>query len=69
VLNLSGSGWGPVAGSLEHGNEHLGSIKGREFLDYLSLLLASEDGLYSMVKLSYLLDNSTFPSVKFYQML
>jgi hypothetical protein len=23
-------------GSYEHGDEHLGSIKGREFLDYLS---------------------------------
>jgi hypothetical protein len=32
-LTSSGSGWGPVAGSCEHGNEPSGSIKGREFLD------------------------------------
>jgi hypothetical protein len=25
-----------VAGSCEHGNEYLGSIKGREFLNYLT---------------------------------
>jgi hypothetical protein len=30
-----------VAGSCEHGNEHSGSIKFGEFLDYLSVLLAS----------------------------
>jgi hypothetical protein len=29
-LNASGSGWGPVAGSCEHGNEPSGSIKGGE---------------------------------------
>jgi hypothetical protein len=27
---------GPVAGSWEYGNEPLGSIKGEEFLEYLS---------------------------------
>jgi hypothetical protein len=32
-LDSSGSEWGPVAGSCEHGNEPSGSIKGREFLD------------------------------------
>jgi hypothetical protein len=37
-----------VAGSCEHGNEPLGSIKCREFLDQLSVLLASEEGLCSM---------------------
>jgi hypothetical protein len=26
-LDSSGLGWGPVAGSCEHGNEHSGSIK------------------------------------------
>jgi hypothetical protein len=37
-----------VAGSCEHGNEPSGSIKCGEFLDYLSLLLASQEGLCSM---------------------
>jgi hypothetical protein len=32
-LHACGSGYGPVAGSSEHGNEPSGSIKGREFLD------------------------------------
>jgi hypothetical protein len=32
-LDSSGSGWGPMAGSCEHGNERSGSIKGGEFLD------------------------------------
>jgi hypothetical protein len=27
VLDSSGSGWGPVEGSCEHGNEPSGSIK------------------------------------------
>jgi len=27
---------GPVAGHCEHGNELLGSMKGRKFLDHLS---------------------------------
>jgi hypothetical protein len=31
-LDASGSGWGPVAGCCEHGNEPSGSIKGGEFL-------------------------------------
>jgi hypothetical protein len=30
------SGYGPVVGSCEHGNEPLGSIKGVEFIDRLS---------------------------------
>jgi hypothetical protein len=29
-LNLCG--WGPVAGSCEHGNEHSGSVKGDGYL-------------------------------------
>jgi len=29
---FTGSGWGPVAGSCEHGNETWGSIKSVEFL-------------------------------------
>jgi hypothetical protein len=35
-LDSSGSGWRPVAGCCEHGNEPSGSIKGMEFLDQLS---------------------------------
>jgi hypothetical protein len=31
--DLSGSEQGPVVGSCEHGNEPLGTIKGKEFLD------------------------------------
>jgi hypothetical protein len=31
-LDASGSGQGPMAGSCEHGNEPMGSIKGQEFL-------------------------------------
>jgi hypothetical protein len=32
-LDLSGSGYGPLAGHCEGGNEHFDSIKGEEFLD------------------------------------
>jgi len=32
-LDASGSGYGPVEGCCEHGNEPSGSIKGVEFLD------------------------------------
>jgi hypothetical protein len=32
----------------EHSNEASGSIKGGEFLDYLSILLSSQEGLYSV---------------------
>jgi hypothetical protein len=32
-LDVAGSGYGPVAGSCEHGNEFSGSIKDGEFLD------------------------------------
>jgi len=35
-LNLSGSGYGPVAGSCEHGNEPSGSINCGKFLEQLS---------------------------------
>jgi len=35
-LDSSGSGYEPVVGPYEGGNEPSGSIKGREFLDYLS---------------------------------
>jgi hypothetical protein len=33
VLDSSGSRWGPVTGSCEHGIESFGSIKGGDFLD------------------------------------
>jgi hypothetical protein len=39
---------GPRAGCCEHGNEQLGSIKGGEFLDYVSVLLTPQKGLCSM---------------------
>jgi hypothetical protein len=42
-----------VASSCEHGDTHLGSIKCGEFLDYLSVLLASQEGLCSMELVSY----------------
>jgi len=32
-VDALGSVQGPAVGSWEHGNEHLGSIKGRKFLD------------------------------------
>jgi hypothetical protein len=37
-----------VVGSCEHNSEPLGSVKSREFLDYLSLLLGSHEGFCSM---------------------
>jgi hypothetical protein len=44
-LDSSGLGEAPVAGCYEHGNEPSGFIKCREFLDWLSVLLASQEGL------------------------
>jgi hypothetical protein len=35
-LDASGSGEGPATGSYKHSNEPSGSIKDREFLNYLS---------------------------------
>jgi len=35
-LDASSLGWGPLVGSCEHGNEPLGSMKVKEFLDQLS---------------------------------
>jgi len=35
-LDASGSGHGSVSGYCEHSHEFMGSIKGREFLDWLS---------------------------------
>jgi hypothetical protein len=37
-----------MAGSCEHGNETLGSLKFGECLYQLSVLLASQKGLFSM---------------------
>jgi hypothetical protein len=47
-LDSSGSEQRPVAGSCKHGNEPLGSTKCRKFLNYLSILLASQGGLCSV---------------------
>jgi hypothetical protein len=35
-LDASGSGLGPVAGCYKDGNEPSGTVKGGEFLEYLS---------------------------------
>jgi hypothetical protein len=35
-VDASGSGYDPVAGSCEHGNEPWDSIKGEEFFDQLN---------------------------------
>jgi hypothetical protein len=43
-----------VASSCEHGDEPSGSIKCREFLDWLSVLLVSQEGLCSMELVSLL---------------
>jgi hypothetical protein len=43
-LNVFGSGYGPVAGSCEHGNEPSGSIKGGE----INWLSDTSQGLCSM---------------------
>jgi hypothetical protein len=37
-----------MAGSCENVNEPTGPIKGREFLDYLSVLIRSQEGICSM---------------------
>jgi hypothetical protein len=42
-----------VAGSCGHGNEPSDTIKCGEFLDWLSVLLASQEGLCSMELVSY----------------
>jgi hypothetical protein len=47
-LELSVSGQGLVMGFCEQGNETLGSKNDEEFLDQLSALLASQEGLCSM---------------------
>jgi hypothetical protein len=42
-----------VAGCCEYGDEPSGSIKCGEFLDWLSVLLASQEGLFSMELVSW----------------
>jgi hypothetical protein len=32
-LDIFESGWGELMGPCKHGNEHLGSVRGGEFLD------------------------------------
>jgi hypothetical protein len=54
-LDPSGSGLGPVAGSCEHSNVPSGSTKGRTFLEQLSTLSASQEGLCSMEFVSCLI--------------
>jgi len=46
-MDSCGSGWGPSEGSCEHNN---GSIRGREFLDLVSI--ASQEGLCSITLVS-----------------
>jgi hypothetical protein len=48
AFDLSGSGQGTVADSRGQGNEPSGSIKGGEFLNWLSVLPASQEGRCSM---------------------
>jgi hypothetical protein len=43
-----------VVGSCEHGSQPPGSIKVWECLDYLSILLASQEGLCSMEFVNFL---------------
>jgi hypothetical protein len=47
-----------VASSCEHVNKPSGPIKGREFLDLLSVLLASQEGLCSMELVTMLNNNN-----------
>jgi hypothetical protein len=49
-----------VAGSCEHGNEPSASIKCGEFLDWLSVLLASQEGLCSMELVSWYVKHVDF---------
>jgi hypothetical protein len=47
--NSSGSGYGPVADSCEHGSEHSGSIKCGEFLKYMNDNVIMYSALWSYV--------------------
>jgi hypothetical protein len=62
-LDSCGSEYGPVAACCEHGNEPSDSIKGRKFLDYLSVLSASQEGLCYMAFVPHCTpSNPFFPS-------
>jgi hypothetical protein len=54
-----------VAGSCEHGNEPSGSIKGGEFLDYLSVLLAFQDVAILLHEVCYYSKNNCMASWSF----
>jgi hypothetical protein len=49
-----------MAGSCEHSNEPSCSIKRRDFLDYRSVLLASQKGLCSMELIALFLNHSSY---------
>jgi hypothetical protein len=59
-LDSSGSGYGPVAGSCEHGNEPSGSIKVGEFLDYLNFYWLSRMTLLHVVIYIKVIDSGGF---------
>jgi hypothetical protein len=46
-----------VAGYCKHGNEISYSIKGREFCDQLSVVVASQEGLCSMELVTFSMDS------------
>jgi hypothetical protein len=46
-VDSSGFGETRVIGSCEHGNEHLGSIEGREFVGWAQGLLVCQEMPYS----------------------
>jgi len=50
-LDSSGSGYGPVAGSCEHDNQPSGSIKGREFLDCVTISFSRWTLLHGVIVL------------------
>jgi hypothetical protein len=47
-LDSSGSGQGPVVGSCEHDSEPSGSVKGGEFLNWVSDCSFVKEGLRTM---------------------
>jgi hypothetical protein len=69
ILKRSTSVWsgfvwfriGPSAGCCEHGNEPLGSINGKEYLNFLAFLIKRDEGLISVL-LSVLSDGMRWVS-------
>jgi len=61
-LDSSGSGQGQVASCCEHGNEPSGTIKGREFIGYLSdcQLLKKDCTPQSMLVISCMCSSNRF---------